>query len=76
MISPSKRNRAGASVSDKASLATTNAIATCPFNTSATPTTATSATFAWLEMLSSISRVPSRWPATLITSSVRPRMKK
>ena len=24
---------------------------------------------------SSISRVPSRWPATLITSSVRPRMK-
>ena len=53
----------------------TNAIATCPFSASATPTTATSATFGWLEMLSSISRVPRRWPATLMTSSVRPRMK-
>ena len=54
--------------------ATTKAIATWPFSASATPTTATSATFGWLEMLSSISRVPRRWPATLMTSSVRPRM--
>lgn len=50
------------------------AIATWPFSPSATPTTATSATFAWPEMASSISRVPSRWPATLMTSSVRPWM--
>ena len=36
--------------------------------------TSGTATAEWLDRLSSISRVPSRWPATLITSSVRPRM--
>jgi len=75
MISPSSFSCALGSPSALASFAMTNAIATCPFSASATPTTATSATFGWLEMLSSISRVPSRWPATLMTSSVRPRMK-
>ena len=76
MMSPSSFIRPFASPSADASLAMTNAIATCPLSASATPTTATSATFAWLEMLSSISRVPRRCPATLMTSSVRPRMKK
>ena len=75
MISPSSFSAAAASAARAASRATTNAIATWPFSASATPTTATSATSGWPEMLSSISRVPSRWPATLITSSVRPRMK-
>ena len=56
-------------------LAVTKASATCPLTSSATPTTAASATLGCAAMLSSISRVPRRWPATLITSSVRPRMK-
>ncbi len=38
-----------------------------PFSASFTPTTATSATPGWLEIFSSISRVPRRCPATLIT---------
>ncbi|MNT67075.1 hypothetical protein D3C72_2051910 [compost metagenome] len=74
MISPSSLSAASASVTARPSFGTTKAIATCPLSVSATPTTATSATLAWPEMLSSISRVPSRWPATLITSSVRPRI--
>jgi len=45
------------------------------FSASATPTTATSAMPGCELMDSSISRVPSLCPATLITSSVRPRMK-
>ena len=57
------------------SLRTAKAIATWPLSASCTPTTATSATFGCDEIDSSISRVPSRWPATLMTSSVRPRMK-
>ena len=60
MISPSNFKHAAASPSALASFATTNAMATWPFKSSATPTTATSATFGWLEMLSSISRVPKR----------------
>src|SRR6185436_6360530 len=46
-----------------------------PLIGSATPTTAHSATFGCMLTASSISRVPRRCPATLITSSVRPRMK-
>jgi hypothetical protein len=57
------------------SLSTANATGTCPFTASATPTTATSATPLCACTASSISRVPSRWPATLITSSVRPSTK-
>lgn len=74
MISPSSLSAASASAAALPSLVTTKAMATWPLSASATPTTATSATLAWPEMLSSISRVPSRWPATLMTSSVRPRM--
>ena len=76
MTSPSSFSRASSSVSAEVSFTTAKAIATWPLSWSATPTTATSAMLGWLEMLSSISRVPRRWPATLITSSVRPRMKK
>src|SRR2546421_7089036 len=57
-----------------ASLSTANASGICPFSSSATPTTAHSATFGCMLTASSISRVPRRWPATLMTSSVRPRM--
>ena len=64
-----------ASATAAASRTTAKASAACPLRLSATPTTATSAICAWAEIASSISRVPRRWPATLITSSVRPRMK-
>src|SRR5712692_7913006 len=59
----------------EASFATANASGIWPFSESATPTTAHSAMFECMLTASSISRVPSRCPATLITSSVRPRMK-
>src|SRR5437763_3641244 len=57
-----------------ASLSTANASGIWPFSSAATPTTAHSATVGCMFTASSISRVPRRWPATLITSSVRPRM--
>src|SRR6267143_5371222 len=57
------------------SFATAKASGICPLMESATPTTAHSAMFGCLLTASSISRAPRRWPATLITSSVRPRMK-
>src|SRR5712691_2473812 len=57
------------------SFATAKARGICPLMESATPTTAHSAMFGCLLTASSISRVPRRCPATLITSSVRPRMK-
>src|SRR5437879_2481842 len=57
------------------SFATAKASGSCPLRESATPTTAHSAMFGCMLTASSISRVPRRWPATLITSSVRPRMK-
>src|SRR5882762_8449084 len=53
---------------------TAKASGICPLRESATPTTAHSAMFGCMLTASSISRVPRRWPATLITSSVRPRM--
>src|SRR5512134_734019 len=56
-------------------LRTANARCIWPLSASTTPTTAHSATFGCMLTASSISRVPSRCPATLITSSVRPRMK-
>lgn len=43
-----------------------------PFSSSATPITAHSATAGCAATISSISPVESRWPATLMTSSVRP----
>src|SRR5919201_2623045 len=57
-----------------ASLSTAKASGIWPLSSSATPTTAHSATFGCMFTASSISRVPRRWPATLMTSSVRPRM--
>src|SRR5256712_3230061 len=57
------------------SFVTAKASGSCPLRESATPTTAHSAMFGCMLTASSISRVPRRWPATLITSSVRPRMK-
>src|SRR2546430_14017209 len=57
------------------SFATAKASGSCPLRASATPTTAHSAMFGCMLTASSISRVPRRWPATLITSSVPPRMK-
>src|SRR5712692_1344596 len=54
---------------------TAKASGICPLRESATPTTAHSAMFGCMVTASLISRVPRRWPATLITSSVRPRMK-
>ena len=76
MISPSSLSLAASSPTVEVSLITAKAIATWPLSWSATPTTATSAMLAWACTASSISRVPRRCPATLITSSVRPRMKK
>ena len=52
-------------------LSTTNPIGTWPLRSSATPTTAHSATSGWLASTSSIAPVDSRWPAVLITSSMR-----
>ena len=53
-------------------LSTTKPRGTWPFIASATPITAHSAT-AWCEAsTASIEPVDSRWPATLMTSSVRP----
>ena len=43
-----------------------------PLISSATPTTAHSATSRWAASTSSIAPVESRWPATLMMSSVRP----
>src|SRR5207249_3919451 len=51
---------------------TTYATRDCPFTGWGFPTTAASATFAWLTRADSTSIVPIRWPATLITSSIRP----
>src|SRR5437588_1083901 len=77
-IAPSCRSTicitSSAEVRFAASLSTANARGICPFRSSATPTTAHSATFGCMLTASSISRVPRRWPATLMTSSVRPRM--
>src|SRR5262249_14431755 len=53
-------------------LSTTKARGTCPLIVSLTPITAHSATAGWLATTSSISPVDSQWPATFITSSVRP----
>ena len=51
---------------------TTNPRGTCPFKESATPITAHSATAGCPASTSSIVPVDNRWPATLITSSIRP----
>src|SRR5699024_3532964 len=53
-------------------LRTAKPFGTCPLSGSATPTTAHSATAGWAATTASIDPVESRWPATLITSSVRP----
>src|SRR6267378_522618 len=71
----SKRMRPSAVPRTVASFATAKASGIWPFRESATPTTAHSAMFGCMLTASSISRVPRRCPATLITSSVRPRMK-
>src|SRR5262249_51136447 len=47
-----------------------------PFNSSGLPTTAASATRGWLTSALSISDVPSLWPATFRTSSIRPTIQK
>jgi len=60
MISPSSFKASAGVAAEDGSFSTAKAIATWPLSGSATPTTATSATPGWLEMLSSISRVPSR----------------
>src|SRR5947208_5837127 len=57
------------------SLTTAKATGICPLIGSATPTTATSAIPECACTASSISRVPMRCPATLMTSSVRPSTK-
>ena len=49
---------------------------TRPFTSSATGTTAASATSGTVRQADSSSLVPSRWPATLMTSSTRPRILK
>ena len=54
----------------------TNAEIPCPLISSGLPTTAASATFGWLTRALSISIVESRCPATLSTSSTRPRIQK
>src|SRR5438105_8825274 len=64
-----------ADVLREASLSTAKASGIWPLSGSLTPTTAHSATLGCMLTASSISRVPRRCPATLITSSVRPRMK-
>ena len=63
--------RTPASISTPA-LRTTNARGTCPLSGSCTPITAHSATIGWAATTASMDPVESRWPATLITSSVRP----
>ncbi len=52
-------------------LSTAKPIGTWPLSSSATPNTAHSATSGWLDSTSSMAPVESRWPAVLITSSVR-----
>ena len=47
-----------------------------PLSSSGRPTTAASATAGWLTSALSTSIVPSRWPATLSTSSTRPMIQK
>src|SRR5438552_4497424 len=54
----------------------TNATTPWPFNSSGLPTTAASATLGWLTSALSISDVPSLWPATFKTSSMRPTIQK
>ena len=49
---------------------------TRPFTSSTTGTTAASATSGTVRHADSSSLVPRRWPATLMTSSTRPRMRK
>ena len=55
---------------------TTNANTDSPLTSSGRPMTAASATAGWETAAFSISSVPSRWPATLMTSSMRPRIQK
>ena len=76
VVSISRRTAARAASSGKWSgrLRTTKQTTFWPLISSATPTVAHSATAGWPQTTSSISRVPRRWPATLMTSSVRPRM--
>ena len=50
----------------------TNATIACPVVGSVAPTTAASATFAWLTSADSTSVVEMLWPDTSITSSTRP----
>ena len=54
----------------------TNATSACPLRSSGRPTTAASATSACDMSALSTSMVPSRWPATLMTSSTRPMIQK
>jgi hypothetical protein len=55
-----------------ACFSTTKPQGTWPFSASAMPITAHSATSGWLASTSSMPPVDSRWPATLMMSSVRP----
>jgi hypothetical protein len=57
---------------DTPDLSTTNPRGSWPFSESRTPITAHSATAGCAASTASIEPVDSRWPATLITSSVRP----
>ena len=71
MTSTSSASIAASSLSAP-SFSTTRPMGTCPFSSSSMPTTAHSATAACAPISSSISPVDRRWPATLMTSSVRP----
>ena len=54
----------------------TKATRAWPFRSSGRPTTAASATLGWETSALSTSIVPSRWPATFMTSSTRPMIQK
>ena len=66
----SRRMSSGSAVTP--ALSTTNPRGSWPFMGSAAPITAHSATAGCCAMTASIDPVESRWPATLMTSSVRP----
>ena len=68
---PARRASSSGSSSTPA-LSTTKPRGTWPFSASATPITAHSATAGCAASTASIEPVDSRWPATLMTSSVRP----
>ncbi len=63
---------AASSPSGRERFSTTNATTASPVVSSGRPTTAASATSACDTSADSISIVPSRWPDTFSTSSIRP----